>query len=124
MTNLIVVLDPNYGERLDTATHISPVWVVASVHNKAACKRLWSAHTTSDHTKKGAITCYDVSDAEDRFANLLNVLPDLELHHGEFSEGFTLEVIGLKLTDSVISTLRELGFSNFSKTPEGFHVCK
>jgi hypothetical protein len=124
MTKLIVVVDPNYGDRLETATHIAPVWVVESLHNEAACKRLWSAHPTSDHTEKGAITCYNVSDAEDRVANLLNVLPDLELHHGEFSAGFTLEVIGLKLTNSVICTLRELGFSSFSERPEGFHVRK
>jgi hypothetical protein len=124
MTNLIVVVDPNYGDRLETTSHMAPVWVVASSHNKATCKRLWSAHPTSDHAEKGAVTCYNVTDAEDRLANLLNVLPDLELHYGEFSEGFTLEVIGLKPADSVISTLRELGFSSFSETPEGFHVRK
>jgi hypothetical protein len=87
MIDLIVVVDPNYGDRLEAATHIAPVWAVASVHNKAGCKRLWDAHPTSDHSEKGAVTCYDISDPEDRLANLLNVLPDLELHHGEFSEG-------------------------------------
>ena len=124
MTNLIVVVDPKYGDRLETVTHIAPVWVVESRHNKAACKHLWSAHPTSEHTEKGAITCYNVSDTEDRLSNLINVLPDLEEHHGEFCGGFTLEVIGLKLTDSVISTLRDLGFSSFSETPQGFQVRK
>src|SRR5258707_5607422 len=120
MTNLIVVVDPNYGDRLETTSHIAPVWVVDSPQNKAACKRLWHAHPTSDHREKGSVTCYNVTDADARLANLINVLPDLEEHHREFSGVFTLEVIGLKLTDSVIRTLRELGFSSFSEAPEGF----
>jgi len=61
MTNLIVVVDPNYGDRLETTSHISPVWVVDSPQNKAACKRLWNAHPTSDHSEKGGVTCYNVA---------------------------------------------------------------
>src|SRR5579859_2235937 len=112
MTNLIVVVDPNYGDHLEKTSQIAPIWVVDSPQNNAACKRLWNASATSDHSKKGGVTCYNVTDAEDRLANVINVLPDLELHHGKFSDGFTLEVIGLLPSDSVIGALRELGFSS------------
>src|ERR1700732_1870265 len=99
MINLIVVVDPNYGDRLETAAQIAPVWVVHTIDNQAACKRLWSAHPTGDHREKGAVTCYEVGDAEDRLANLLSILPTLEEHHGEirgdrfsFLKDFVLEV--------------------------------
>jgi hypothetical protein len=130
-TDLIVVVDPNYGDRLETATQIAPVWVVAAVKNKAVCNRLWNANPAGDHRKKGAITCYETGDVEDRLANLLNILPTLEEHHGEirddrflFPDGFVLEVIGLTLVNSVINALREFGFSSFSEIPDGFQACK
>ena len=130
-SNLILVVDPNYGDRLERAADIAPLWVVASVDNKAACKRLWSAQPTDDHRDKGAVTCYEVGDTEDRFGNLVNIIPTLEEHHGEtrdarfsFPKGFILEVIGLKPADSVTNALREFGFSSFSETANGFHAYK
>ncbi len=131
MTNVIVIVDPNYGDRIETAAQTAPVWTVSSFVNKAACKRIWAAHRTLDHRETGAVTCYDVTDQEDRLGNLLAVLPTLEEHHGEirddqfsFPNGFVLEVVGLILTETVTSTLKELGFSAFVGLVEGFSASK
>jgi hypothetical protein len=131
MINVIVVVDPNYGDRLEAAAQIAPVWVIATVDNKAACTRLWNVHPTGDHREKGAVTSYEVGDTQDCFANLLNILPTLEEHHGEIRDdrfslpkGFVLEVIGLTPADSVINALREFGFSSFVEIADGFQACK
>ena len=99
--------------------------------NKDACKRLWNAHPTGDHRESGAFTCYEAGDTEDRFANLLNVLPTVEEHHGEirdhqfsFPKGFVLGVIGLTPASSVLNALREFGFSSFVELADGFQAYK
>jgi hypothetical protein len=131
MTHLIVVLDPNYGDRIETAAQTAPVWAVASPVNKAACERIWDAHRAVDHRERGAVTCYDITDQEDRLSNLLTVLPTLEEHHGEihgdhfsFPSGFVLGVVGLTPTEDVTSALKELGFSGFVGLPDGFNASK
>jgi hypothetical protein len=64
-------------------------------------------------------------------ANLLDVLPTLEEHHGEvrgdrfiFPEGFVVEVLGLTLANNAIIALQEFGFSSFAETTEGFKASK
>ena len=129
--NVIVVVDPGYGDRIETAAQSAPVWTVASFVNKAACERTWAAHFTIDHRESGAVTCYDVTDQEDRLGNLLAILPMLEEHHGEIRDdhfscpdGFILGVIGLTPTDVVTSALKKLGFSTFVELADGFKACK
>jgi len=131
MTDLIVVVDPNYGDRIETAAQTAPVWAVASLVNKAACERIWAAHRAIDHRERGAVTCYHVTDQEDRLGNLLTILPTLVEHHGEidndqfsFPSGFVLGVLGLTPTETVTSALKELGFSGFVGLPDGFNASK
>jgi hypothetical protein len=131
MIDVIVVLDPNYGDHIETAAQTAPVWAVASFVNKAACERIWAAHRTAGHRERGAVTSYVVTDQEDRLGNLLTVLPTLQEHHGEirddhfsFPNGFVLGVLGLTPTEVVTSALKELGFSTFIGLAEGFKACK
>jgi hypothetical protein len=110
--SLIVIVDPDYGERLEKAAEVAPVWIVATAANKDVCLRLWKVHPHVDHREIGAITHYDCADPNDRIGNLLEELPTLGLHHGEldgdeivFPDGFVLEVIGLALSDKIQSAL-------------------
>jgi hypothetical protein len=131
MPDLIIVVDSDYAERLETSAKAAPVWIVATQANRRACERLWKANPHPDHRERGAITCYETSDPEDRLESLLGIIPDLEIHHGEvqgnelvFPNGFVLEVIGLALTDNVVTALRQLGFTSFVERPEGFQARK
>jgi hypothetical protein len=124
-------LFPNYAERLEITAEVAPVWIVATQPNRDACERLWKVHPHPDHRERGAITCYETPDADDRLGSLLGIIHDLETHHGEvqedelvFPNGFELEVVGLALADNVVSALRELGFKFFVEIPEGFKACK
>lgn len=131
MIDLIVVVDPNYGDSIETAAQAAPVWAINTLPNKTACERIWTAHRAVDHRERGAVTCYNVTDKEDRLGNLLNVLPTLEEHHGEirddhfsFPNGFVLGVLGLAPTESVTAALREFGFSSFVEIADGFEARK
>lgn len=83
VTDLIVVVDPNFGDRLESLSQLAPIWIVASPGNKDVCHRLWASQAHSDHREKGAATHYTVTDLEDRVGNLLDIIPQLETHHGE-----------------------------------------
>jgi hypothetical protein len=129
MPDLIVVVDPDFGERLEEVAQLAPTWVVATPGNANAYQRLWKAHAHADHQEKGAITSFRVREAEARVANLLDILPQTEQHHGElrddyfaYPSGFVLEVIGVTLTDTVTIGLSEFGFSSFAETPGGFQA--
>jgi len=131
MTNLIVVVDPDYADHMEGAAQVAPTWVVATQRNRAACERLWRTDPHPDHRDKGAVTCYDAPNPEDRLGSLLGIIPQLETHHGEvegdelvFPNGFVLEVIGLCLADNVADALRDFGFTSFVETPEGFQASK
>jgi hypothetical protein len=131
MTNVIVIVDPDYGDGVERAARSAPVWVVASQTNRNACGKLWESHPHSDHRDIGATTVFETAHSEDRLGSLLSIAPDLETHHGEvrddelvFPEGFVLEVIGLALAYNVTNALRELGFTAFVQTPEGFQARK
>lgn len=131
MTNLIVVVDPDYADRMERASEFAPVWVVATQTNRDACERLWRSQPHADHREKGAVTCYKTLNPDDRLGSLLGIVPELETHHGEvqdnelvFPNGFVLEVIGLAPADNVTNALREFGFTSFVETPEGFRACR
>ena len=130
ITDLIVVVNPDYADRLETAAEIAPVWIVATETNRYACERQRKNQSYSDHRETGAVTCYKTSNPEDRLGSLLGTLPQVETHHGEvkedklaFPDDFVLEVIGLALADEVAYALREFGFTHFVEAPEGFQAC-
>jgi hypothetical protein len=52
MTNVIVIVDPDDGDRIETAAQTAPVWTVSSFLNRAACERIWAAHRILDHRQK------------------------------------------------------------------------
>ena len=130
MTNLIVVMDPEYGDRVPTLASSAPVWIVSSPVNRKSCEAWWKSHPHSDHRTVGAITLYEAQ-LESRLQTLLDLIPTLETHHGElagdyfaFPDAFILEVIGLAADMNVRDALRALGFMSFVETAEGFQAQK
>jgi len=125
------VVDADYGEGVERAAKVAPVWIVDTQNNRHICERLWKSDPHTDYRETGAITCYKAPDPQNRLNSLLQIIPTLEDHHGEvndkqlvFPNGFVLEVIGLTLADNVTSALRELGFTSFAQTSEGFNTSK
>jgi hypothetical protein len=131
MPELIVIVDPDYGDGLETIAQSAPVWVVDTKRNKKACERLWRISPLADHRTKGAVTSYKSQNSADRLSSFLGIMPQLETHHGElaanelaFPQAFVLGVIGLQMDGEVTTALRQHGFRSFIKTSEGFEACK
>lgn len=131
MPNLIVIVDPDHGDRLETAAQLAPVWVVDTNINKKAVEQAWMIHPHVDHREKGAVTSFKSQNPEDRLNTLLGIMPELETHHGNvedneliFPKGFVIGVVGLAISADVKSALRNLGFTSFIETPEGFEARK
>ena len=137
--NVAVVVDPAYGERLEELSANVPVWVVATPINEEAYRRIWERRLVVDHRVRGAITSFRISDAENRRANLLKVIPEIEEHYGSWKVGppvrndpddryphlvndFGLDVVGLDLTNDLKDSLKGFGFLSFASTRAGFHA--
>lgn len=127
VVDVIVVLDPAFGDRIEEIAARGPVWVVESSINTPVIRDMWRTQPHVDHREVGAITSCPVSDTEARVDNLLHVLADVEIHHGSadgaelvFVDGFKLEIVGVDLSREVLDGLREYGFHVFADTPDGF----
>jgi hypothetical protein len=131
MPDLIVIVDPQYGDRLEALAQLAPVWMVDTHINKESVERAWKTRPDADHREKGGVTAYKTQNPEERLSSLLGVMPDLEIHHGSvennelvFPKGFVLSVVGLTISDDVMSALQNFGFTSFIETAEGFEACK
>lgn len=131
MSDVIVIVDPEYGELLESSAMRAPRWIVDTLTNREVFTRLWNLAPVPDHRANGAITSFKVTNPQDRMGNLLGILPEIETHHGEiegnyfiFPQGFVLDVIGLELTEKVESALREFGFTSFVEMAVRFQACK
>src|SRR5262245_35833389 len=122
---VLVVLDPNFGDRLRDAWRGQPVWITMSPPNAPEVQALW-ANTPSPNHLTG-ITGFAHEEgvaAEDR---LLAELSTIDLHHGPYSTNTpysVLTVIGAQLTEPVRAALSELEFSTFQQRPDGFAAAR
>jgi hypothetical protein len=140
MAYVAIVVDPAYGERLEELSGNVPVWVVATPVNEAACRRIWKGRSIADHRSPGSITAFKIcSEAENRRAHLLDVIPIIEEHYGNsevappvpsdaedkylhLPDGFGVDVVGLGLTDDLKDSLKAFGFLSFALTDVGFQA--
>ncbi len=118
---VLVVLDPNFGDRLRDAWRGQPVWITMSPVNAPEVRALWADLPSVNHlTGIMGFTHQAGVAAEDR---LTAELSTSDLHHGPHSTDTpytVLTVIGAQLTEPVRAALSELGFSRSQLRPDGF----
>jgi hypothetical protein len=131
MVDVVVILDPAFGERLEGIAALAPVWIADTDTNKAAYERLRRSHKHVDHREKGAITNFEVLNKSNLVKGLIDIMPAVEMHHGRaenkelvFPSGFVLRVIGVALNKDVTDALRGYGFTSFAELPDGFEASK
>jgi hypothetical protein len=112
---LLVVLDPEFGDRIRAVQPSQPAWVIHSERNTAVMRAAWAAGLKD-------VTLFTPSElqSEHEFVSQLDMI---DLHHGPYSTDtpYTLiEVIGARLTEDAEEALRQLGFDSFQSTTEGF----
>jgi hypothetical protein len=119
--SVLVILDPNYGERLRQVWPGRPVWIAMSPINEPAVRSLWASHPDGNHLT--GLTGFQFDKDNLPEDSLLQNLDMIDLHHGLHSskEPYTvLEVSGARLTMNVREALSKLGFENFVEHTDGF----
>lgn len=113
---VVVVLDPEYGDKIAELPSTQPAWIVDSPQNAAPWTRANAA--------KRNTTTFSVTDPDARVNNLVAQLDNIDLHFGidSYPENpyVGIGVIGLALSDEVEAALRQYGFADFRQTEEGF----
>jgi hypothetical protein len=115
-----IVLDPAYP-RLEQLGEQMPVWALDSSLNRSLAERLWRVRGMADATQ--GITLFKVSDERDCEGNCINILGEVDLHHGVYSSGSKVEeidVIGATPSAKIREVFGVYGFINFEQTADGF----
>ena len=117
---LLVVLDPAFGDSLHEVRPDQPVWIVESACTTPVVKALWAV--PPGRRSLSDVTSFTPKEQEpvDEFLAQLDMI---DLHHGLYSSQtpYTLiEVVGAPLTDDIRTALRQLGFDTFKPTQRGF----
>jgi hypothetical protein len=141
--NLCVVVDRTYGALLEKVAERLPIWIVDTPLNRRVFERIWHRRPAGEAiniSAPGCITSFEVGDDQDCESNLLEIIPDIEVHYGEsdrqyealrtdaahryrhLPNGFGLDVIGLAVSDFIKSRLSDFGFGEFLPTASGFQA--
>jgi hypothetical protein len=120
--SVLVVMDPNYGERLRQMWQPGrPAWVAMTPINEPTVRSFWTSYPDTDYLT--GITAFDFDPDALPENSFLDYLGTIDLHHGPSSSETpytAIEVIGVRLAIDVREALSELGFDEFVEHPSGF----
>lgn len=121
INKVILVVDKNYGQRLLDLVGTAAIWIIDTETNRMAVQENWRLNPKPE--RELSVTTFKYSDEATATETCLSILNDIDLHHGEYSGGYSVfEVIGTKLNKRLQAALTELGFNAFVKTAEGFRA--
>lgn len=116
--SLAVVLDPEYGERLQGLVERMPIWALNSTTNRAAAEWIWE----KEEAARKRITLFDVTDYPLDTQDFIGVLASIEGERKKHGAPAVrdLEVIGMELFPDLNGALLEFGFQTIETTVSGF----
>lgn len=113
-----LVVDRDYGSRLESLV-ADLVLIIDSPANRMAAQ----AHRQSGG--EVVVTTFKSLAGDSAGTACLTILDMVELHHGEYSGGYSvLEVVGASLDEALRSAIRKLGFFKFELSEEGFRASR
>jgi|SRR6267378_2711596 hypothetical protein len=118
-----LVVDRNYGERLQSLVGSGPIWLIDTEVNRKAATEYWQLNPKPK--REAAVTTFKYLVDDSVSATCLNILGVIDLHHGKYSGGYSeLEVIGAPIGEELRSAITELGFIRFDSTADGFRASR
>ena len=120
---IAVVVEPCFGARLPDLAKQVHVWICASDENSEAVRSYWDSETKDANSFESGATEYQIDTSGTPEDWCCNIVPTVDLHHGEFSNDppwSSIRVYGTALTDRVRSVLVSFGASHFKVSPDGF----
>ena len=123
-----LVLDPNFGDRLNPVAERIHTWAVDSPINRAVAEKMWAARTDqSKYSIEKGITVFNFNPGANPEFWCKEILDTLDHHHNEMSHdpGYSiLQVYGIKFSEYLRPYFVKLGFSEFEETSYGFRSTK
>jgi len=98
-----------------------PVWIVDTTANRAAAEGIWAARPGFTHLN--GLTTFVVDPDSTPEVWLADILPNVDLHHGEHSHVppyAGIEVFGARANSVVRKVLQQLGIGRIKERPGGF----
>jgi len=120
---VIVVVDPDFGERLADLPRGVPVWVVDTATNHPVAQRLRKERPATSHLD--GITTFRGGSTP--AASLIDELSMIDLHHGPYSADppySELQIHGAAATAAIRAALAEIGFEVTERTDTGFRAMR
>lgn len=119
---VIIVASLDYpADRVEQLAGLSHVWAPLTPAIQAVSRRIWSRRPDRDlGSRIGGLTLFRAGPNPE--ANLLGILGEVELHHGEASHGHQvsrIEVFGVASTDQIRAAFGDLGFSRVEASGDG-----
>lgn len=118
-TTVAVVVDPDFGDRLSSLADQMPVWIAHTPPNRTVAESLLKRADSN-------ITTFRVV-GDDAAEWCGSILPQVLLHHGEYSQTHTIdsiEVFGTRAVPSLRDAFSKHGFKISSKRPDGFRAVR
>jgi hypothetical protein len=114
-----IVVDRDYGSKLEALASSCHVWAVRSPQNEAATEVIWASEP--EYSPDSGVSLFNAGADEE--ADLLSIIDVVEEHHGAYSQDppvGTIEVIGTPPTPAAREVLADLGFRQLEATAAGF----
>jgi hypothetical protein len=112
MNLVLLIVDPQFGEKPALLPHSHPVWIVESEANRDALK--------NSPTPCGPITWFPLRRGESAAQVFARIAQSLDQHHNDLAQDppyDTLDVYGLPAGTNMLSSVRDLGFVSQVKEP-------
>jgi hypothetical protein len=122
---VVVVLDPHYGERIVEVGTDHDIWITPSEANRDAADRLWKL--VEFRPDKPLVSMWSAPRDGATEAELMGILEDIELHHGEYSHDppvTALRVIGLAPGAHVVACLGSFGYTQVEAGGENEFIAR
>ena len=120
-----IVLDCNYGSRLQKLLESGPIWAIDSPANREVAQEIWTELPSQDHLD--GITIFTAGKGASSEEAFIAEFDTIDMHHGVYSAvpPYTIvRVIGTFLNDKLKTVLSTYGFDSFAITEEGFRATR
>ncbi len=119
---VVLVVDPNFGEKAIELACSAHVWIVASPGNNIVAESLWK-DSKQEFSINTGISTFEASPNSTPEDTVIDIIDTIDEHHDSSSGDFSwkcIEVYGTELTPQVRKILETYGVKQFNTHEGGF----
>lgn len=126
MVIVSIVVDPEFGCRLDAVAEKGPVWIADTPTNRPAAELWWLEHYP--YSQPDRVTTFRVAPDASPEQWCLDVLPTVDLHFGAYDDRppryDVIEIRGTPPTAALRACLAENGYDQIIELTDGFRASR